>query len=1057
VRLQPVLLGGERLGDMVALVRTADRLDERAEVLLAHAAREVARGLRRLHDIGWMSSAELTLARLVAHTPGGVLGVSADGTLTAVNEAAVRQLGGSEAALVGASLEELVHPADAARLRALREGRSGQGPLVEGVRFRRRGGGEVVADVRALGRPSSPADADVLLLRFEPEQPAPAAEQGAAQLNRRLLDAAPFGVVLFDGEQRITLVNEAMLQIAGVPDERRAGLVGTRLRDLRLRRAHDWAPLAPLLAEGRPVVHTFEDVHLPYRDTPRTLVVRGVPMGGGERAPEGGLLIIEDLTERRDAERRYRQIAESLPGIVYQFVRHPDGRYEVPWVNRRVEAVMGTPQESYVQDGFRIFRQTHPDDLPGLLASVEASAKDLTPWEGEFRTTGGDGRQVWLSGSAGVQRLEDGSTLWHGMLLDITERRAAEEALRESERRFRSMFESAAVGMALSEASGRILDANPTLARMLGYDRHELIGRFSREITHPGDRSIESGLFREMIESRQGFLHLEKRYLRKDGSYLWGRLSLSASLDEEGRPAFLISMVEDVTERVALVEELTRARESLENLLDHLAVGVGIVQRGRFVYVNPALCRVLGHDARALRALEPVALIEQGARSRLWELIARLDKGLVGEIHAVECLRRRADDVFEARVTGVSIRHRDRPADLFVVEDVGVERALQARMAQAQKLHTIGTLAGGIAHDVNNLLTGLASHAGLLRERLGGDAEGEAAIDGIERLVDRAAALTRKLLAFGRRQILHPVPVDVNELIEGFLPMARRLLGERILIVERLAPGLPAVRADALQIEQVLLNLAVNARDAMPGGGRLDIETEARVVPGGVGVPDEVVVRVRDTGPGIPAELLPRLFEPFVTTKPVGEGTGLGLAVAHGIVEQHGGSLSARNLPEGGCELCFVLPGSAEPAQRLPERARAGSASLCGGDETVLVAEDDDDLRFLIEHLLRRAGYQVAVATDGRQAVEVFRRHSESVRLVVLDMIMPDRTGLEALAEIRALAPDLPALLISGYSEELAEESARGVALPAFLAKPFRPEELLAAVRRLLSEAGARA
>ncbi len=649
---------------------------------------------------------------------------------------------------------------------------------------------------------------------------------------------------------------------------------------------------------------------------------------------------------------------------------------------------------------------------------------------------------------AGADGGVDGGVL---LIEDVSDLAAALAAARTSERRFRSIFESAAVGAALAANDGKILEANQALADMLGYSRDELCQRTAAELTHPDDMSVERGLFRELVANPEGFVHLEKRYVRKDGALIWGRLSLSGVRDDQGHPTLALALVEDVTDRVRLVEELTRSHEALSNVLEHLTVGVCITVRDRFVYANSALCRLLGYSEQEILGLSAEAVVADWECSRLREVVDRLDAGRATEVRALARARRKDGTSVDVRVTAVVIRHHDDLADLFLIEDLSLEQEQQARLAQAQVLHTIGLLAGGIAHDFNNLLTGFSAHASLLRGqvlRLGLDAHD---VDGLERLIQRAAALTQKLLAFGRRQILRPLPLDASRLVAEFVPVARRLLGERIRIEAHLTDAPVVVVADPIQLEQVLLNLAVNARDAMAGGGVLTFETRVEPADPVLHTSGFAVLVVRDTGRGIPPEQLRHVFEPFFTTKALGAGTGLGLAVVHGIVEQHNGTIEVSSRPGEGTEFRVRLPLSSE-TPRPPEGKVQPPIVVAPVGLRVLVAEDDDDLRHLIERILTRAGYRVIPARDGVEAVEAFLRESD-IALVLFDMVMPDLTGLEALDQIRKVDAKVPAVLVSGYSDDLVDgEGGRRDDL-LFVPKPFSPAEILAAVAQALERA----
>jgi len=373
-------------------------------------------------------------------------------------------------------------------------------------------------------------------------------------------------------------------------------------------------------------------------------------------------------------------------------------------------------------------------------------------------------------------------------------------------------------------------------------------------------------------------------------------------------------------------------------------------------------------------------------------------------------------------------------------------------------MESIGRLAGGVAHDFNNMLQAIIGYTSMAVKDL---PDGDGRRDDLKHALaaaNKAVGLTRQLLAFGRRQVLDMRDQNLNDVVSGVLKMLLRLIGEDIDLI--FTPGADPLdaRLDAGQIGQVLMNLCVNARDAMPQGGSIRIET-ARVAP------DEPVVRrhrrawpapyasltVSDTGCGIPQDVVDRIFDPFFTTKEVGRGTGLGLAVVHGIVEQHGGWIEVESQAGRGTTFRILLPLSESASQAETERGHL--APVPGGGETVLVAEDDENLRRLVERFLTGAGYRVLLAADGLEAVGRFEEHRERIALLLLDVVMPRVSGIEAARRIRALAPDVPMLFASGYSDETLLERGWAGRPAELIRKPFDPDDLLRRVRSLLDRA----
>jgi len=680
--------------------------------------------------------------------------------------------------------------------------------------------------------------------------------------------------------------------------------------------------------------------------------------------------------------------------------------------------------------------------------SLKAVFETGEPFSREGPSTFG-GRRYWLHTHLAPMRDVAGNvTAVLGISRDMTQRRTVELALADSELRFRSLFEAAPFGVAFTDyGTSRIERANAAFASMLGYEPDELVGRSVVELTHPDDRFDQVETHAAVRGGRVDQYAMEKRYLCKDGSHVWARLKAFLLKDKDGRILHAVGMTEDITEQVRLVDELRQAKERFEKLIATLPIGVGIVREQTATFVNPALCRILGYSAEELVGRRLEGVIDDVAGTPLEPLFEQFDRGELEIISGIVKAHRRDGAVIDLEIIASAIDQPEGPAVIYLCSDVTREQELEQQLIRAQKMQAIGTLAGGIAHDFNNLLTGIGGHAGFLRSLLEQHALSTDDADGILRLQRRGANLTEKLLALGRRQMIRMVPVDLNRLTRDFAGLARRVIGERIDLVTDLADDVPPVMADPLQFEQVLLNLVVNARDAMPGGGTLTLSTR-RGEASGQSAPT-ATVSVSDTGHGVDPAIVDRIFEPFFTTKEFGKGTGLGLAVAYGIVEQHRGTIRAIDREAGGTEFRIELPSTVSvPA---PASSKLVPAFVdAGGTETVLVAEDDENLRDLARRVLERKGYHVLLAADGEEAVKLFDRERSRVSLLLFDVAMPRKGGIEALSEIRAICSDLPAILVSGYSERLTEQTSRDLGAPAFLRKPFSNEQLLHEVRTAL-------
>ncbi|HEX5385716.1 MAG TPA: ATP-binding protein [Gemmatimonadales bacterium] len=500
-------------------------------------------------------------------------------------------------------------------------------------------------------------------------------------------------------------------------------------------------------------------------------------------------------------------------------------------------------------------------------------------------------------------------------------------------------------------------------------------------------------------------------------------------------------MLDTLQERDAAVQERAAALRESEARL-RLALGAASM-RTWVLPLGPTI------DEAALGTLLEGANPDDAARVRQAIAQAISDRGSVETE-----FRRTGPDGEEREIAIRGHAYLDAPGTpgqlIGVLQDVTDRRKLERQLMQAQKMEAIGNLAGGIAHDFNNLLTGMLGYVRFAQRRLPEGTQVRSDLDQVERAARRAASLTSQLLSYARRQMVLPTLVNLNEAVRALEPLLRRILGEDMTIEVRLAPSLPPTRVDPGQLEQVLVNLAVNARDAMPVGGRLEITTrEIELAPAEAArrelVPGAYVeLAVADTGTGIAPDIMNRIFEPFFTTKPVGQGTGLGLAMCYGIVKQAEGEILVESELGHGATFRVLLPVATEETE--PARPEAGGGSMQGRG-TVLLAEDDAAVRALAARTLREAGYHVLEADDGGAARVLAAEHAAEIDLLITDVTMPVASGPELVQALRTRRPSVPVLLISGYAADAV--SGRGALEKdaLCLAKPFTPDELLAAAR----------
>ncbi|MBI4213699.1 MAG: response regulator [Chloroflexi bacterium] len=517
----------------------------------------------------------------------------------------------------------------------------------------------------------------------------------------------------------------------------------------------------------------------------------------------------------------------------------------------------------------------------------------------------------------------------------------------------------------------------------------------------------------------------------------------------------------------SLYREARQAEARYRSIFDTAPQGIyQATADGRLLTANAALARMLGYESPE-HMRDAVTLLAHhfyAESDRAEELARLLDAS--GRVVRLESRARRADGA-TAWISETVQAAKDAAGALLAyescVEDVTERRAAEEalreseeRLRQAQKLESLGQLAGGIAHDFNNLLTAIIGFGNLLRTQVDLPGPQGTYLDEIVNAGERAAALTRQLLAFSRRQVLQYQVLDLNEVIVGIDQLLQRVLGEDVDLVTLLAPSVGHIRADRSQLEQVIVNLAVNARDAMPGGGKLTIETddvalhEQQVVqhPGSAAGP-YVMLAVTDTGMGMDPETQERIFEPFFTTKEPGKGTGMGLATVYGIVQQSNGHVWVYSEPGRGTTFKIYLP-MAEGEPEAPASAPASGAALEPGDETVLLVEDQAGVRALAQEVLQASGYVVLPAKDGDEALRICESHTGPVHLLLTDVVMPGMSGPDLAAALAVQRPDLRVLYMSGYTSEAAHRHGVLEQSGAYLEKPFTPRQLASKVRETL-------
>lgn len=756
-------------------------------------------------------------------------------------------------------------------------------------------------------------------------------------------------------------------------------------------------------------------------------------------------------------DRRARSVLDASP--VAFLVVDADGRIVSadgalePLLGYGTDDLVGRPAEALLPAGLRTFH------VIGRAPRSRVSAGWAMP-SGTYLVKHADGRDTPVEIHL-VSITVDGADCMLATISDATERHHIEAALRTSEHRLAEAQRIAHLGSwTLDPAGGQatwsrevyhILGRDPDgpaigLADVASFLSPDSVERVQEAVA----RAVQSG------ESWQ----LDLEVIRPDGSRGWASSRGEVERDEAGRVTGIHGTMLDITDRVAAERERARLVSAIEHSGDAITISE---LDGPIEYVNRAFTRLYGFGpAEVLGA--SLRILKSGHHTRdFWEHVWNRIRS--GEAWSGFIVNRRQDGSL-VEVETVMAPFRDASGQITGMvkadRDVTRERALEAQLRQSAKMEAIGQLAGGVAHDFNNMLTAIRGYAELVLASLPPDAEPERGdIDQIITAADRAAELTRQLLAFSRKQVLEPQLLDPGATVASIAPMLRRLLGEDVELRLARQPDGGRVLLDPAQLEQIILNVAVNARDAMPAGGRLTIETsDVSLDEGYAGTHADaasgphVMLAISDTGTGMDPEVLSHIFEPFFTTKEAGKGTGMGLATVYGIVRQSGGAITVYSEPGHGTTFRIYFPRVIDHDATVHDRIEPAFGPPRPGEETILLVEDESAVRGFAARALTDRGYAVLEAADGADAIDVARTHDGRIALLVTDVVMPGMRGAELAQRLTAEFPEMRVLFISGFTE-LGIGNHGGVRPEgAYLAKPFSAEGLARAVGAALDAAG---
>jgi PAS domain S-box-containing protein len=725
-------------------------------------------------------------------------------------------------------------------------------------------------------------------------------------------------------------------------------------------------------------------------------------------------------------------------------------------------------------------RLRHPDDGGRVLKNFnESLARGADYIEAEYRIIRPDGELRWIFGRGHVIRDATGTPLRHcGIDIDITGRKQAEAALRDTEERFRRVFEQSPLGKAMAGLDFHFRAVNPALCNMLDYTADELVGRSFLDIVHPDDREKCAALGQTLINGSAPQIQIEERFVRRSGESFWVSVNVGPIRDADGRILYTLGIIENIDERKrfaqALLESETRLRllnERLEQQAEERAAQLASsrAQLQAFFVNSPdwlTLQRATPDGRIVYADINPTSeaaygLPREQVIGRTVEDVLGVEAAQIPMHHLRECLRTGQPQHYVARrtmagrttsidVMFVLVPEVAEGGDRFIItsaRDLTEREQLEAQLRQAQKMEAIGQLTGGVAHDFNNLLAIIGGNAELARRRPTGNTTRQ--MDNILRATERGVALTRQLLSFSRRHVATPQVIDLRTEMPRMTEMLRASLRGDIQMQIEVAEYVWPIEVDVAELEMALLNIAVNARDAMPQGGTFAIDVRNALRGSGMLDREHVAVALRDSGVGIPPDVIGKVFDPFFTTKEPGAGTGLGLSQVYGFAQQSGGAVSLDSAPGRGTTITIRLPRSHKPM--LLARGDNSASHAAGISGRILLVEDNPQVADVTAQTLITMGFEVEVADRARKALDRLEAGIAGIDLLLTDVVMPDGlNGVDLATQIRARFPALPIILTSGYNDVAAPD---GAAFPV-LRKPVPYDDLYRAICAGLESAG---
>ncbi|MBW2333696.1 MAG: PAS domain S-box protein [Deltaproteobacteria bacterium] len=854
---------------------------------------------------------------------------------------------------------------------------------------------------------------------------------------RSIVEYSHDGILIVDESYRFTYVNEELCRILGRSAKE---IIGQDFRKF-------------LDDESRELVSTRYILRQKGEQTPPRYEFNVVRKNGEKRRVEISSTVIKDsannlktvaqlldITERKQAEDLFRTLFDRSP--VGLFIIQ-DRKFQL--INPQFLELTGYKEDEFIGKDSLTFILPEDRNIVRENTIEMLTGKLTLPFE--LRVINKTGETRWIEQTI-TSIHYNGRSAVLGYYVDISESKLVEQELRKSEERYRMLFKQSPLGIMHFDQKGVIVDCNEKFIEIMGSPREKLIGFDMLKSLR--DKKMLSAI-KTALSGGTGYY--EGDYLSVTGGKLTPmRAIYNRITSEDGSFLGGVSLYEDITERKRAEEELRDSEERLKTILDSIQAGIVCInaETHTIVDANPAAIEMIGAPKEQIIGHVCHKYICPAERGKC----PITDFGQEVEQAERTLLTANGKEIpILKTATPILLSGQAHLLDIFI--DITEKKGLEAQLQQAQKMEAIGTLAGGIAHDFNNILQAIFGYTEILLIGKGADNPDHEKLEAIETSAQRASDLTKQLLIFSRKVESKLRPMDLNKETEQVSKILERTIPKMINIELHLAENLNIINADPAQIEQILMNLGVNARDAMPNGGRLIFETEDIILdehyckihlgskPG-----HYVKLSISDTGHGMDKETLKHIFDPFYTTKEIGKGTGLGLAMVYGIVKSHNGYIMCYSEPDEGTIFKIYFPVIEKETERVEPKEE--KFPIKGGNETILLVDDEEAIRELGKDIITRFGYTVLIASDGETALEIYRENKKEISLVILDIIMPGMGGRKCLEELLKINPELRIIIASGYSmngpsKEVIKAGAKG-----FISKPYNINQILKAVRETL-------